>query len=487
MLHGTDGLSETDLPQEFFDLMSGDNKPFAISDDDFNELPFSLQIHKTVREITRSIIDFVNEHGQEPTQFLCAPIYGDGSSTQLLSYKDEQKQQQFIIAILDVRIVYEVFVHIACTPLARYTPSSALSVAYEKLALCSRISSEANQEYTHLSLGLLSSAQEAIYQIDDSSQIETRLDNLLEQSFLSEHQIVLILSSLVTFLIFHEFAHFGVKEIDFVRDAVQQNLDKFIDVQATNAEHGKFHDETNEKLAKLIMGQDNVDIILDSESSKEEFRRLYTQGFLAKVDKEELLCDNVAVQNTANIMVNRFELGISNWLLVRYAIQTVLNLSWSYPASKKIFSTACTAWNRLANGEQVEGNDDMLHDRILEQLANRRDLILFEKLRERYALDQFDAAMSSVLHSHLAMGMDLPTAIAKFFPSDAMARSMQEFSSRHINIIDRSLYTLEGLGLCSSRGRALQIVSGVNNTSDIQKGDIFSFYVFGKAFHYKSS
>ena len=65
-----------------------------------------------------------------------------------------------------------------------------------------------------------------------------------------------------------------------------------------------------------------------------------------------------------------------------------------------------------------------------------------------------------------------------------MARILQEFSARHTNLIDRSVYTIDGLARCSSRGRAMQILLGQGAERPSSSADIFAFYVFGAAYHF---
>lgn len=447
------------------------------------ELPFFDEMMRAASVASEIVGAGLRKKSEGKTLFACLPIYGDGSAPQLLNIVGDDGQA-FVVSVIDLRYALECLSHICCSPLGRYSPSVDLSVALEKLSLATRIACLRDPEFAHLSLGLLSEAQNEIYP-GASADHPIVISKLVSEGFLAADQVSKVLQAAVCFQIFHEYGHHVTKHQGDFRQALEQNLANYIEVYSTRLEHQAFHDQENAKLAREMVGDAEFDLILTSDTSRSEYARLIEARLTARQDKDELLCDNFAMQNTAKLLVEHSGLGSPDWVLIRYTIEHLLMTSWSIGSSRPIFSLACGTWNKEARQELSEEDREEATKRLESLIDERRQLVLSQRLRLKYALEQFDAVMGSLLHSVLQSGVNVRDAIDRYGPSSSMARIMHEFSGRHVNQVDRSLYTIDGLGRCSSRGRALQtlLAPGARQQLDTV-ADLFAFYVLGSGFHF---
>jgi hypothetical protein len=296
-----------------------------------------------------------------------------------------------------------------------------------------------------------------------------------------------VLQTVIFFQIFHEFGHHVCREQPDNRNALEENLDNFIKVQSTNLQHHLDHDAQNAKLLEELFGDEDVSAVLTNQTSQDEFRRLVEARITARQDKEELLCDNYAVQNTAKLLVEGSSLGSSDWILVRYAIEFVLASAWGVLSSRPIFQCACETWNLAAQDKLQETERADATERLVALIEERRKTVVAQRFRLKYALEQYDTVMASLLHSTLGAQIDIRSSIDVFSPSSSMGRIMHEYSARHTNLVDRSLYTIEGLARCSGRGRALLSSLGSISIDGSTYEDSFAFYVLGKGYRFEGS
>lgn len=461
----------------------------ATSDEDLKQLPFIDEILYSISlacDVINSGLSGRNAPNELPEKFACIPMYGDGSGSCLLVAEESLHFKRVGIALLDIRSVFECLAHICASPLGRYSPSIELCVALEKLAIATRIAAKRDPNFHHLSIGMLAEAQDTIYgDSGDVSQLGITLDKLIKDSFLAGTQVSMIIRGVVFFQIFHEYGHYIYKYNSELRKKLEDNLSNYIRTINPDSDHQKYHDGENLRVAKVIYKEADINLILTSETTANEYNRLNVGKITARLDKEELLCDNFAVQNSAKILVDSSGLGSADWLLVRYVVEITLVSSWSMLASKPVFQLACETWNKDAKGQLAEEERLYSIDRLEQLLTERRNLILAQSFRLRYTLQQFDTILAVLIHSTLQANADINSTIDLVAPSYALARVMHEFSARHTNLIDRAIYTVEGLGRCSSRGRAIQLLLTPSNAAIPDTiGDVFSFYVLGKAFHF---
>lgn len=376
---------------------SGANKIATITDEQMRSLPFLDEIMRAASLASEIVGAGLRKRSPGEAVFGCIPIYGDGSATQLLNLANDD-HRKFIVAVIDLRYALETLAHICASPLGCYSPSAEKTVAIEKLSVATRIASMRDEEIAHLALGLLSEAQEKIY-TDFSSDHAARLSKLIEKSFLTGEQVSIVLQTVVCFQTFHEYGHHVTRYQQEHRDALEGNFTNYIRVLGTRLEHQIFHDRENSKLAQEMLGDEEFDLVLTSETSQEEFVRLTEARLTARQDKEEFLCDNFAVQNTAKFLVESSNLGSADWILVRYTIEYLLTTSWGVASSRPVFALACSTWNRVARGDLSEEERTAAANTLSELLADRKKLVLSQRLRLKYALEQFDTVMASLLHT----------------------------------------------------------------------------------------
>ncbi|MEO1657012.1 MAG: hypothetical protein AAFR65_04765 [Pseudomonadota bacterium] len=455
----------------------------AISDDELAGMPLIDEMLRTTTLISRFIGEDLNGRSSKEIHFGCVPVYGDGSAPQLMS-ATSQDGTNYLVALIDLRYVFECLCHIYASPLGRYDPSAELSTALEKLALATRIAASDEKEIAHLALGLTSDAQPALYR-DVTSEHDALLSRLQEASFLSDMQVSRVIQTVVGLQIFHEYGHHVCRHYTDQRTALEDNLSAFIKLHLTKPELQDYHDQENLTLAQNLLGHEEFDLVLNRKTSAEEFGRILEARLLARQDKEELLCDNFSVQNTAKFLVEQSNLGSGDWVLIRYVTEYMLTLSGRIASSLEVFRVACGAWNEMARQGADETKRAEYTNQLLVSLAGRKEQILVQSFRQKYALEQFDAAMAMLLHQTLKSGIDIQAAIDRYEPSASAARIMHAFSARHTNMIDRSLFTTDGLGGCSSKGRALQQLVHANmEAPNRQICDVFAFYVLGEGYHF---
>ncbi|ODT77153.1 MAG: hypothetical protein ABS76_28295 [Pelagibacterium sp. SCN 64-44] len=464
------------------DHLATGEQVISISDQALAQLPIFAQLQQHASLATRVCSAHLRDASAEDALFACILTFGDGTASRMLDLRDSAGRA-VVVVIVDLRYAYECLAHISVSPLGRYSPSLSHSVAIEKLSLATRVAAMREASFFHLSLGLLSEAQDQLYG-GDAKIDQFHLDHLLQRSFLSGEQVSMVLQAAVHLQVFHEYGHFVCRHQPPTRTNLEGNLSRYITVYSNNLGHRSFHDSQNAKLAQEMLGDTEFDLILTAETAPREYARLIAARLTARYDKEELLCDDFAVQNTAKQLVDRARLGSADWLLARYCIEYVLLSAWGLQSSRRIFAAACETWNRRAVGDLTEIDREAATERLEALIADRKALVINQRLRLQYALEQFDTVLTALLHGALGSTLHVRDAFERIGPSSSMARILQEFSGRHVNLIDRSIYTIEGLGACSSRGRAMRLLASPGElTAPDRIGDVFSFYILGTAPH----
>jgi hypothetical protein len=376
------------------------------------------------------------------------------------------------VIVFDVRTVFECFAVCMTSPLARGEPVPGEAVAVLKLSFATRLNAEGNPLLNRMALGLTSSAASSTRRHVLRRWVPS-LAALTQESSLPLENKEAIVRLISRFILYHESAHIILAALPDLRREEEAGLEEALVDFRAQIDHLRTHeDEANRSFGGTgrIVSADSLAGTLGA--------LLASSGqFLSEEDREEMLCDRMAVASTlareADALAHPgyYALARASLLLSLRVVQQVNRSA--------IFSLAAETakfYDEHGPCEESKRRAGELAS-FLARVHDRSTLIGFARhfICEKN-VDGF------LVHALERAGVGRESLSALMADATHLTHRMQRFDAERFRELHEDVLSFEGLFELSSRGKGVELFMSRSNPPQVLRRDAdpFGLYIFGR-------